>query len=141
MFKTHLIDENSCDIDRLFAKIKQLNGHGRLSGGVCGIEKMSEFVATMWDIIDHMNVESAIRIGKTLDKYAIASHKYMIPWPFVDQWARRMLLSVHLHRRRHIRQGRVRTTDRCAIYFGYTSRPRNLGRNTQNKANCTSLSR
>ena len=38
MLKSRLIGENPCDIDRLFAKIKQFGGHGRLGGGVCSIE-------------------------------------------------------------------------------------------------------
>ncbi len=199
MLKSRLIGENPCDIDRLFAKIKQFGGHGRLGGGVCGIEialcdlagkafgvpaymfaggkyrdnvkvyadtpfkrdpeemgkallgrmddgfeflkmdiglwiaaeyeggvvnksliktsmntmhpftgiqvtdygieKMGEFVATVRDTIGyeiplasdhfgHMNVESAIRIGKALDKYTLAWYEDMIPWQFVDQWAR-----------------------------------------------------
>lgn len=38
MLKSRLLGENPCDIDRLFQKIKQFGGHGRLGGGVCGIE-------------------------------------------------------------------------------------------------------
>jgi len=38
MLKSRLLNENPCDIDRLFQKIKQFGGHGRLGGGVCGIE-------------------------------------------------------------------------------------------------------
>lgn len=38
MLKSRLIGENPCDIERLFRKIKQFGGHGRLGGGVCGIE-------------------------------------------------------------------------------------------------------
>jgi hypothetical protein len=64
-----------------------------------GIEKMGEFVATVRDTIGyeiplasdhfgHMNVESAIRIGKALDKYTLAWYEDMIPWQFVDQWSR-----------------------------------------------------
>ena len=30
--------ENPCDVERLFRKITQFGGHGRLGGGVCGIE-------------------------------------------------------------------------------------------------------
>ena len=199
MLKSRLIGENPCDIDRLFAKIKQFGGHGRLGGGVCGVEialcdlagkaygvpaymfaggkyrdrikvyadtptksdpeemgkaltgrmnqgfeflkmdiglwiaaeyengvvnkdaiptshntmhpftgiqvtdygisKMQEYVATVRDIIGyeiplasdhfgHMNVESAIRIGKALDQYTLAWYEDMIPWQFVDQWKR-----------------------------------------------------
>ena len=38
MLKSRLLNENPCYIDRLFQKIKQFGGHGRLGGGVCGIE-------------------------------------------------------------------------------------------------------
>jgi L-alanine-DL-glutamate epimerase-like enolase superfamily enzyme len=38
MLKSRLLGENPCDIDKIFQKIKQFGGHGRLGGGVCGIE-------------------------------------------------------------------------------------------------------
>ena len=38
MLKSRLLGENPCDIDRLFEVIKQFGGHGRLGGGVCGVE-------------------------------------------------------------------------------------------------------
>lgn len=38
MLKSRLLGENPCDVDRLFKKIKQFGGHGRLGGGVCGVE-------------------------------------------------------------------------------------------------------
>ncbi|SVC17237.1 uncharacterized protein METZ01_LOCUS270091, partial [marine metagenome] len=38
MLKNKILGENPCDIDRIFQKIKQFGGHGRLGGGVCGIE-------------------------------------------------------------------------------------------------------
>jgi L-alanine-DL-glutamate epimerase-like enolase superfamily enzyme len=38
MLKSKILGENPCDIDRIFQKIKQFGGHGRLGGGVCGIE-------------------------------------------------------------------------------------------------------
>ena len=38
MLKSRLLGENPCDIDRIFQKIKQFGGHGRLGGGVCGVE-------------------------------------------------------------------------------------------------------
>ena len=38
MLKSRLLGENPCDIDRLFQKIKPFGGHGRLGGGVCGVE-------------------------------------------------------------------------------------------------------
>ena len=38
MLKSRLLGENPCDVDRLFRIIKQFGGHGRLGGGVCGVE-------------------------------------------------------------------------------------------------------
>jgi len=38
LLKSRLLGENPTDIDRLFRKIKQFGGHGRLGGGVCGVE-------------------------------------------------------------------------------------------------------
>lgn len=36
--KSKILGENPCDIDKIFQKIKQFGGHGRLAGGVCGVE-------------------------------------------------------------------------------------------------------
>ena len=38
MLKSRLLGENPCDVERLFKQIKQFGGHGRLGGGVCGVE-------------------------------------------------------------------------------------------------------
>jgi L-alanine-DL-glutamate epimerase-like enolase superfamily enzyme len=38
MLKSRLLGENPCNVDLLFRKIKQFGGHGRLGGGVCGVE-------------------------------------------------------------------------------------------------------
>ncbi len=38
MLKSRLLGENPCNVDRLFRVIKQFGGHGRLGGGVCGVE-------------------------------------------------------------------------------------------------------
>ena len=38
MLKSRLLGENPCEIDKIFQKIKQFGGHGRLGGGVCGVE-------------------------------------------------------------------------------------------------------
>ena len=38
MLKSRLLGENPCDVERLFKKIKQFGGHGRLGGGGCGVE-------------------------------------------------------------------------------------------------------
>ena len=36
--KSKILGQNPCDIDKIFLKLKQFGGHGRLAGGVCGIE-------------------------------------------------------------------------------------------------------
>ena len=36
--KSKILGQNPCDIDKIFQKLKQFGGHGRLAGGVCGIE-------------------------------------------------------------------------------------------------------
>ena len=38
MLKRLLIGENPCNIDKIFRKIKQFGGHGRLGGGVCAVD-------------------------------------------------------------------------------------------------------
>lgn len=38
MLKRLLLNENPCNVDKLFRKIKQFGGHARQGGGVCGIE-------------------------------------------------------------------------------------------------------
>tara|TARA_B110000263_G_scaffold82515_1_gene72235 strand:- start:66 stop:1364 length:1299 start_codon:yes stop_codon:yes gene_type:complete len=38
MLKNKILGENPCNIDKIFQKIKQFGGHGRLGGGVCGVE-------------------------------------------------------------------------------------------------------
>jgi L-alanine-DL-glutamate epimerase-like enolase superfamily enzyme len=44
MLKSRLLNENPCNIDRLFRKIKQFGGHGRQGGGVSGVE------IALWDL-------------------------------------------------------------------------------------------
>ena len=36
--KSKILGQNPCNIDKIFQKLKQFGGHGRLAGGVCGIE-------------------------------------------------------------------------------------------------------
>ena len=38
MLKSRILGENPCNVERLFRKISQFGGHGRLGGGVCGVE-------------------------------------------------------------------------------------------------------
>ena len=45
MLKSRLLNENPCDVDRLFHRIKQFGHHGRQGGGVSGIE------VALWDIV------------------------------------------------------------------------------------------
>jgi len=44
MLKSRLLNENPCDVDKLFRKIKQFGGHARQGGGVCGVEM------ALWDL-------------------------------------------------------------------------------------------
>src|SRR6476661_6456377 len=44
MLKSRLLGENTCDIDRLFRRIKQFGGHGRQGGGVSAVE------IALWDL-------------------------------------------------------------------------------------------
>lgn len=45
MLKSRLLNENPCDVDRLFHRIKQFGFHARQGGGVSGIE------LALWDIV------------------------------------------------------------------------------------------
>lgn len=38
MLKSRLLGQNPCNVDRIFRKIKQFGGHGRLAGGVVSVE-------------------------------------------------------------------------------------------------------
>jgi len=38
MLKSRLLDENPCNVDKVFRKIKQFGHHARQGGGVCGVE-------------------------------------------------------------------------------------------------------
>jgi len=44
MLKSRLLNENPCDVDKLFRKIKQFGGPARQGGGVCGVEM------ALWDL-------------------------------------------------------------------------------------------
>jgi L-alanine-DL-glutamate epimerase-like enolase superfamily enzyme len=44
MLKSRILNENPCNIDKVFRKIKQFGGHARQGGGVCAIEM------ALWDI-------------------------------------------------------------------------------------------
>ena len=44
MLKSRLLNENPCNVDKVFRKIKQFGGHSRQAGGVCGIEM------ALWDL-------------------------------------------------------------------------------------------
>jgi len=44
MLKSRLLNENPCNVDRLFRKVKQFGGHSRQAGGVCGVEM------ALWDL-------------------------------------------------------------------------------------------
>jgi hypothetical protein len=42
--KSRILNENPCNVDRLFRKIKQFGGHARQGGGVSGVE------VALWDL-------------------------------------------------------------------------------------------
>lgn len=44
MLKSRLLNENPCNVDKLFRKIKQFGGPARQGGGVCGVEM------ALWDL-------------------------------------------------------------------------------------------
>jgi L-alanine-DL-glutamate epimerase-like enolase superfamily enzyme len=44
MLKSKILNENPCNIDKIFRKIKQFGGHARQGGGVCGVEM------ALWDL-------------------------------------------------------------------------------------------
>ena len=44
MLKSRILNENPCDIDKIFRKIKQFGGHARQGGGVCAVEM------ALWDL-------------------------------------------------------------------------------------------
>src|SRR5437660_11998370 len=44
MLKSRILNENPCDVDKDFRKIKQFGGHSRQAGGVCGVEM------ALWDL-------------------------------------------------------------------------------------------
>src|SRR5438552_3053619 len=44
MLKSRILNENPCNVDKVFRKIKQFGGHSRQGGGVCGVEM------ALWDL-------------------------------------------------------------------------------------------
>ena len=44
MLKSRLLNENPCNVDKLFRKIKQFGAHSRQAGGVCAVEM------ALWDL-------------------------------------------------------------------------------------------
>src|SRR6476659_2481145 len=44
MLKSRLLNENPCNVDKVFRKIRQFGSHGRQGGGVCGVEM------ALWDL-------------------------------------------------------------------------------------------
>src|SRR2546430_666552 len=44
MLKSRLLNENPCNVDKLFRKIKQFGSHARQGGGVCAVEM------ALWDL-------------------------------------------------------------------------------------------
>jgi L-alanine-DL-glutamate epimerase-like enolase superfamily enzyme len=44
MLKSRILNENPCNVERIFKKIKQFGGHSRQGGGVCAVEM------ALWDL-------------------------------------------------------------------------------------------
>src|SRR5499427_6748986 len=44
MLKSRILNENPCNVDKVFRKMKQFGGHARQGGGVCGVEM------ALWDL-------------------------------------------------------------------------------------------
>ncbi len=44
VLKSRLLNENPCNVDKLFRKVKQFGGHARQGGGVCAVEM------ALWDL-------------------------------------------------------------------------------------------
>jgi len=44
MLKSRVLNENPCNVDKVFRKIKQFGGHARQGGGVCAVEM------ALWDL-------------------------------------------------------------------------------------------
>ena len=62
MLKSRLLGENPCDIDRLIRKLKQFGGHGRLGGGVCGVEMaLMDLAGKAWGVPCYMLVGGKYR--------------------------------------------------------------------------------
>ena len=62
-----------------------------------GIQKLEEYIARVRDIVGyevpiaadhfgHFDVNTAIRLGKAVDKYRMAWLEDLIPWFYTDQW-------------------------------------------------------
>jgi len=51
MLKSRLLNENPCDVDRIFRKIKQFGAPARQAGGVCGVEMaMMDLAGKAWGV-------------------------------------------------------------------------------------------
>ena len=64
MLKRLVLNENPCNVDKIFRKIKQFGGHARQGGGVCGVEM------ALWDIAGKVYNVPAYQLlgGKFRDK-------------------------------------------------------------------------
>ena len=55
MLKSRLLGENPCDVNRLFREIDRFGGHGRLAGGVCGVEMaLMDLAGKAWGVPCYM---------------------------------------------------------------------------------------
>jgi L-alanine-DL-glutamate epimerase-like enolase superfamily enzyme len=55
MLKSRLLDENPCNVDKLFRKIKQFGHHARQGGGVCAVEMaLMDLAGKAYDVPAYM---------------------------------------------------------------------------------------
>ena len=79
MLKSRILNENPCNIDRIFRRIKQFGFHARQGGGVCGVEM------ALWDLAGKAYNVPAYQMlgGKFRDKIRIYADTPQSPDPKV----------------------------------------------------------
>jgi len=84
MLKSRLLGENPCNVERLFKIIRQFGGHGRLGGGVSGVE------TALWDLAGKAYGVPVYQLlgGKYRDRVRLYADTSSSPDP--HEFARRM---------------------------------------------------
>lgn len=85
MLKSRILGENPCNVEKIFKIIKQFGGHGRLGGGVSGVEM------ALWDLTGKAYNVPLYQLlgGKYRDKVRIYVDTPSVNNP--DEFAKRML--------------------------------------------------